>query len=77
MTFHFPRLEKFVTPEILRTSLEEVVLNIAGLKLGKASAFLAEAVNPPKDSSVKAAIGLLLKVLIQFSLVVSVVTLTP
>ena len=51
-----------MTPEILRTSLEDVVLTIASLNLGKASDFLARAVNPPEEASVKAAIGLLLKV---------------
>jgi ATP-dependent RNA helicase DHX36 len=56
------RLEKFVKPEILRTALEDVVLNISSLGLGKAETFLNKSVSPPSKYAVQAAVKLLLQI---------------
>ena len=49
-------------PEILRTSLEDVVLNIASLGLGKAEHFLDKCVDKPSKYTVIAAVKLLLDI---------------
>ena len=48
-------LEKFKKPEVLRTRLEEVILQIKILKLGKAE-FLKRLLDPPSDLSVRLAL---------------------
>ena len=55
-------LTPFVKPEILRTSLEDVVLNIASLGLGKAEHFLDKCVDKPSKYTVVAAVKLLLDI---------------
>jgi len=52
-------LEQFVVPEMLRTRLEEVILQIKSLELGQASSFLSRVMEPPSEPSVERAIQLL------------------
>ncbi len=52
-------LEQFVAPEMLRTRLEEVVLQIKSLELGKASSFLSRVMEPPSEESIRLAVELL------------------
>jgi len=44
---------------MLRTRLEEVVLQIKSLELGKAASFLSRVMEPPAELSIKHAIDLL------------------
>ena len=46
-------LEQYVVPEMLRTRLEEVVLQIKILELGRASSFLSRVLEPPSEDSVR------------------------
>lgn len=46
-------------PEILRTPLQELCLNIKNLQLGRVGAFLAKALQPPDPLAVQNAIELL------------------
>jgi ATP-dependent RNA helicase DHX36 len=48
--------EEFQPPEMLRTPLEELVLQLKMLKLGRAAEFLSKAMEPPNPRSVKNAI---------------------
>lgn len=49
-------MEEFQLPEMLRTPLEELVLQIKILKLGQAFSFLQRAIEPPKEDAVRNAI---------------------
>ena len=46
----------FQLPEMLRTPLEEIVLQIKILKLGEVTPFLAKALEPPSSKAVKNAL---------------------
>jgi ATP-dependent RNA helicase DHX36 len=52
-------LDQFVLPEILRTRLEEVILNIKSLGLGLAKPFLSHVMNPPEEKSIDLALEML------------------
>lgn len=45
-------LADYPLPEMLRTRLEEVILNIKLLQLGKASPFLSKVLDPPNAKTV-------------------------
>ena len=49
-------MAEFQEPEILRTPLEELVLQIKVLKLGMVLPFLQNAIEPPKEESVQIAL---------------------
>ena len=49
-------------PEMLRTRLEEVVLQIKILELGRASSFLSRVLEPPSDRSTELALKLLVDI---------------
>jgi ATP-dependent RNA helicase DHX36 len=55
-------LEQFVVPEMLRTKLEEVVLQIKILEFGRASSFLSRVMEPPDDRAVELAIEMLVNI---------------
>ncbi|KAL7672531.1 hypothetical protein ACOME3_007415 [Neoechinorhynchus agilis] len=48
----FDRLDEYLTPEIFRTPLHELILSIRLLRLGNARAFLQRAIEPPPMSAV-------------------------
>ena len=48
-----PELAEYTSPEIQRTSLDELVLQILLLDLGEPAAFLARAVDPPLQAALK------------------------
>lgn len=50
---------QFQLPEILRTPLQELCLNIKSLQLGKIGSFLSKALQPPDPLSVQNAVELL------------------
>lgn len=50
------RLRRFGSPEITRVPLEELVLQIHLMNLGKAAAFLAGVLEPPHPKAVAAAV---------------------
>ena len=52
-------LSPYQTPELLRTPLEELCLQIKSLRLGRIEAFLAKAPEPPSHKTVRNAIELL------------------
>lgn len=52
-------LDDYQLPEMLRVGLEDLILQILILDLGSPPAFLAKAVNPPTELSVKNALQLL------------------
>ena len=52
-------LEQFVIPEMLRTRLEEVILQIKILELGKASSFLSKVMEPPSAEALDLAVQML------------------
>lgn len=52
-------MPQYQLPEILRTPLQELCLNIKSLQLGAVGAFLAKALQPPNPLSVQNAIELL------------------
>ncbi|XP_042375797.1 DExH-box ATP-dependent RNA helicase DExH1-like isoform X1 [Zingiber officinale] len=52
-------MPQYQLPEILRTPLQELCLNIKSLQLGVIAAFLAKALQPPDPLSVKNAVELL------------------
>jgi HrpA-like RNA helicase len=54
---HDLRMPQFQVPEIMRVPLEELVLQIHLLGLGKASDFLAEVLQPPPEKAVVAAVA--------------------
>ncbi|CAB4044420.1 ATP-dependent RNA helicase DHX36 [Paramuricea clavata] len=49
----------YQTPEILRTPLEEICLQLKSLKLGMAEPFLSKALEPPSEKAIKQAIATL------------------
>ena len=53
------KLADYQDPEIVRTPLEELVLQIKLLGLGDASSFLSKAIDPPSDLSLKNALSTL------------------
>lgn len=53
---HDARMAPFQVPEIMRVPLEELVLQIHLLELGRAAEFLPEALQPPPDKAVTAAV---------------------
>ncbi|KAF5296429.1 hypothetical protein FQR65_LT01416 [Abscondita terminalis] len=65
MCFHLftrPRglvLEQYQKPEILRTRLENTILTIKVLQLGKCSEFLSSLMDPPKEDAVEVSVALL------------------
>lgn len=52
-------MPQYQLPEILRTPLQELCLNIKSLQLGAVASFLAKALQPPDPLAVKNAIELL------------------
>lgn len=56
---HDTRMAPFQVPEIMRVPLEELVLQIHLLGLGRAAEFLPEALQPPPDKAVAAAVAAL------------------
>lgn len=52
-------MPQYQLPEILRTPLQELCLNIKSLQLGAVGSFLAKALQPPDSLSVQNAIELL------------------
>lgn len=52
-------MPQYQLPEILRTPLQELCLNIKSLQLGAIATFLAKALQPPDLLSVKNAIEIL------------------
>ena len=54
-------LDQYVVPEMLRTRLEEVVLQIKILELGRASSFLSRVLEPPSEESIRLALNLLVR----------------
>ena len=51
--FEGPEIAEYTSPEMLRTSLDELVLQILLLDLGEPAAFLARAVDPPLQAALK------------------------
>ena len=60
--FHHDRLKDFLLPEILRTRLEELCLQIKLLKLGSILPFLEKAMQTPSLEAVQRSIELLHKI---------------
>ncbi|XP_034950884.1 ATP-dependent DNA/RNA helicase DHX36 [Chelonus insularis] len=52
--------DEYQTPEMIRTPLERVVLQIKLLQLGRADVFLANVLDPPEEKAIKLAIDLLI-----------------
>ncbi|TRY69262.1 hypothetical protein TCAL_13343 [Tigriopus californicus] len=52
-------LDKFVQPEMLRTKLEELVLQIKSLGFGKVAPFLSKVMEPPEDLTIERALTML------------------
>ncbi|EDV26276.1 uncharacterized protein TRIADDRAFT_22905 [Trichoplax adhaerens] len=57
--FHKSKMQEFQLPEMLRTPLEEICLQIKKLKLGMIAPFLSKAVDAPDSEAVARAIALL------------------
>ena len=55
-------LEQYAVPEMLRTRLEEVILKIKVLELGKAESFLEKVMDPPNEVNVMRAIEMLVSI---------------
>ena len=55
-------MEHYALPEMLRTRLEEVILKIKILELGKSKAFLEKVLDPPHETNVQRAIELLIDI---------------
>ncbi|XP_015109498.1 ATP-dependent DNA/RNA helicase DHX36 [Diachasma alloeum] len=51
--------KQFPPPEILRTPLEQVILQVKMLQLGKAEVFLGRLMDPPEDKAIHLALDLL------------------
>ena len=49
----------YAPPEMVRSPLEELCLEVASLDLGAPAAFLARTISPPKPEAVTHAVGLL------------------
>ena len=58
-SYQYSKLNEFQLPEMLRTPLEELVLQIKILRLGMAEPFLSKALEAPKKKSVQDAVQLL------------------
>eukprot|EP00050_Salpingoeca_kvevrii_P001156 m.163632 g.163632 ORF g.163632 m.163632 type:complete len:1019 (-) comp10307_c0_seq24:1459-4515(-) len=56
---HHETMADFQVPEMLRTPLEEMVLQLKSLHLGGAQPFLAKALEPPSSGAVAAALSVL------------------
>jgi len=56
------QLEQYQTPELLRTPLEELCLQIKSLKLGRIQDFLGKALEPPAERAVQNAMELLVTI---------------
>lgn len=54
---HFEKLHEFQTPEMLRTSLDSLCLQIMSLRLGDPAVFLAKALEPPSGDRVESAMS--------------------
>ena len=54
-------LEKYPLPEMLRTRLEEVILQIKILQIGKAESFLQSLMDPPNPDAIRISLNLLLQ----------------
>ena len=54
--FRHDKMAEFQLPEMLRTPLEELVLQIKILKLGFAQSFLQKAIEPPEEKAVENAL---------------------
>ena len=52
-------LEQYATPEMLRTRLEEVILKIKILELGRIAPFLRKVMNPPNEKVIQRAVDML------------------
>lgn len=52
-------LDQYPLPEMLRTRLEEVILQIKLLQLGKARTFLASVMDPPNMKAINLSLDLL------------------
>lgn len=52
-------MAEFQLPEMLRTPLEELILQIKVLKLGAANTFLQKAIESPPEKSINDAVNLL------------------
>lgn len=52
-------MPQYQLPEMLRTPLQELCLNIKSLQLGKLSTFLSKALQPPDPLAVENAVELL------------------
>ena len=55
-------LEQYAVPEILRTRLEEVILKIKILELGKAESFLEKLMDSPQETNIIRAIEMLITI---------------
>ena len=58
--FQHDKMAEFQLPEMLRTPLEELVLQIKILNLGPALEFLKKAIEPPEEKSVQNALQCLI-----------------
>eukprot|EP00127_Corallochytrium_limacisporum_P003212 Clim_evm61s147 gene=Clim_evmTU61s147 len=58
-SLHYEQFQDFQIPELLRSSLVELCLQIKVMELGKVGPFLAEAIDPPKEAQIKYAISFL------------------
>lgn len=54
---HFNQLHDFQTPEMLRTPLDSLCLNIMSLQLGDPASFLRSALEPPPEEYIEAAMN--------------------
>ncbi|KAF7262750.1 hypothetical protein GWI33_004148 [Rhynchophorus ferrugineus] len=55
----FDSLQRYQKPEVLRKRLENVILQLKMLRLGKAEIFLAKLMDPPETTSIKNSLSLL------------------
>ena len=55
-------MEHYAVPEMLRTRLEEVILKIKVLELGKSKSFLERVLDPPHETNVQRAIQMLIDI---------------
>ncbi|XP_028396420.1 ATP-dependent DNA/RNA helicase DHX36-like [Dendronephthya gigantea] len=59
--YHFEEMAEYQQPEILRTPLEEVCLQVKSLKLGMVQPFLSKALEPPAIGTIQQAIATLMQ----------------
>mgnify|MGYP002803825931 CR=1 FL=1 len=57
--FHYEQMADYQQPEILRTPLEEICLQLKSLKLGMIEPFLKKALEPPSEKAIEQAITIL------------------